>query len=120
MELRFNMIERTLNAAEVFRIPQKNQAVRLISSNGNEYTANVLPELPVTIAGEVVANEDGTKFSYSVFEPNTGLNFTVKVPIKIEVDFGDKVTLINVQLGVVNGRTVWVKSDDITRIQEGK
>ena len=113
MDLKPNMIEKKLNAAEVFKVPDQAKEVELNSSKGTKYTAVVLPKLTVIVAVETTTTANEEAWHYSVFEPKSGINFTVKVPQKVTVSFGDNMILTNVQLGVVNGRTTWVKADKI-------
>ena len=113
-QIKVSDIRKELTVGELFKVA--DNTVERVSAKGTTYETQVIPLLPVMIAGDVIEVKSTEKnevvYAYEVFEPKTGFNFKVKAPNKLAVQFGQKVGLKNL-VGGVAGNFVWFKADQV-------
>lgn len=92
---------------------QKTEPKFLISEKtGNEYSTEVVPLLSVTSTGSV--EEVNEKFKYSIVDVNNNLEYSIKVPNKINVKFGTRLTFVNVRGGATSNGSGWFSADSVS------
>ncbi|MCB7149208.1 MULTISPECIES: hypothetical protein [Lactiplantibacillus] len=82
---------------------------------GNDYKADVIPELRVRSTGNVEELDDGF-YRYSIVDNKAGLEYEIKVQKKIEVKFGSPIEFKNVRGGATT-RGGWYSADDVDLLQ---
>ena len=91
----------------------KTEPKILISENtGNEYTTEVIPLLILTSAGSIEEIKD--KYKYSVVDTLNNLEYSIKVPNKIEVKFGTHIVFRNVRGGSTSNGLGWYSADSVS------
>lgn len=113
-QIKVSDIRKELTVGELFKVA--DNTVERVSAKGTSYETQVIPLLPVMIAGDVIEvksiEKNEVAYAYEVFEPKTGFNFKVKSPNKLAVQFGQKVGLKNL-VGGVAGNFVWFKAEQV-------
>ncbi len=97
-------------------LKQKTQPKVMVSEKtGNEYTTDVVPSLNVLSIGSF--EEVAGKFKYSVVDTNNDLEYTIKVPNKVDVKFGTILQFKNVRGGATNNGVGWYAADSVSVVQ---
>lgn len=97
-------------------LKQKTQPKIMVSQKtGNEYTTDVVPSLNVLSIGSF--EEVDGKFKYSVVDTNNDLEYTIKVPNKVDVKFGTILQFKNVRGGATNNGVGWYAADSVSVVQ---
>lgn len=78
---------------------------------GNEYKAEVIPELKVVSTGSVEETDDG-KYRYPIVDTTKNLEYAIKVENKIDVKFGVVLLFKNVRGGATS-RGGWYSADSV-------
>ena len=93
-------------------LKQETQPKVMISEkNGNEYTADVIPVLKVLSTGSV--EEINGKFKYSIVDINNDLEYSIKAPNKLDIQFGTILQFKNVRGGVTSNGYGWCAADSV-------
>lgn len=96
--------------AEVLK--QETQPKVMISDKtGNEYTTDVIPTLKVVSIGSI--EEIDGKYKYSVVDTINDLEYTIKVPNKVEIKFGTVLNFVNVRGGSTANGIGWYAADSV-------
>ncbi len=82
---------------------------------GNEYTADVIPNLKVVSIGSI--EEVDGKYKYSVVDTINDLEYTIKVPNKVEIKFGTVLNFVNVRGGATSNGIGWYAADSVAVVQ---
>ncbi|NMW55570.1 hypothetical protein HKO46_07245 [Streptococcus equi subsp. zooepidemicus] len=97
-------------------LKHKTQPKIFISDKtGNEYTADAVPTLNVLSIGSI--EEVDGKFKYPVVDTNNDLEYTIKVPNKVEVKFGTLLQFKNVRGGATSSGIGWYAADSVAVVQ---
>lgn len=99
---------RTLS--EVLKQPTV-QVVLTSKTTGNEYTTDVVRQLPVVSTGVVDEVEGG--FKYSIVDTKNNLEYTIKAPQKIDVKFGTVLVFRNVRGGATSAGSGWYSAESV-------
>lgn len=100
--------------AEVLK--QETQPKVMISDKtGNEYTTDVIPTLKVVSIGSI--EEIDGKYKYSVVDTINDLEYTIKVPNKVEIKFGTVLNFVNVRGGATSNGIGWYAADSVAVVQ---
>ena len=78
---------------------------------GNEYTTDVIPTLRVVSIGSI-EEKDG-KYKYSIVDTVNDLEYTIKVPNKVEIKFGTVLNFSNVRGGATANCIGWYAADSV-------
>ena len=78
---------------------------------GNEYTTDVIPTLRVVSIGSI-EEKDG-KYKYSIVDTVNDLEYTIKVPNKVEIKFGTVLNFSNVSGGATANGIGWYAADSV-------
>ncbi len=81
---------------------------------GNEYKAEVIPELKVVSTGSVEETDDG-KYRYPIVDTTKNLEYAIKVENKIDVKFAMVLLFTNVRGGATN-RGGWYSADSVQAV----
>lgn len=96
--------------AEVLK--QETQPKVMISDKtGNEYTTDVIPTLKVVSIGSI--EEIDGKYKYSFVDTINDLEYTIKVPNKVEIKFGTVLNFVNVRGGSTVNGIGWYAADSV-------
>lgn len=87
------------------------QVVLTSKTTGNEYTADVVRQLPVVSTGVIDEVEGGVK--YSIVDTKNNLEYTVKAPQKIDVKFGTVLVFRNVRGGATSAGSGWYSAESV-------
>ena len=82
---------------------------------GNEYTTDVIPTLRVVSIGSI-EEKDG-KYKYSIVDTVNDLEYTIKVPNKVEIKFGTILQFKNVRGGATANGIGWYAADSVAVVQ---
>ena len=82
---------------------------------GNEYTADVITTLKVVSI--VSIEEIDGKYKYSVVDTINDLEYTIKVPNKVEVKFGTVLNFSNVRGSATANGIGWYAADSVAALQ---
>lgn len=97
-------------------LKQKTQPKVMVSEKtGKEYTTDVIPVLNVFSTGSIEEVDD--KFRYSIVDSKNDLEYSIKVPNKIEVKFGTILQFKNVRGGITSNGTGWYAADSVAVVQ---
>ena len=80
-------------------------------TTGNEYTADVVRQLPVVSTGVIDEVEGGVK--YSIVDTKNNLEYTIKVPQKVDVKFGTVLVFTNVRGGATSTGNGWYSAESV-------
>lgn len=78
---------------------------------GNDYRADVIPELRVLSVGSV--EEIDGKYRYAIADNKTGLEYEIKVDKQVPVNFGTILSFKNVRGGATTRGAGWYAADDV-------
>ena len=78
---------------------------------GNEYTTDVIPTLKVVSIGSI--EEVDGKYKYSVVDTTHDLEYSIKVPNKVEVKFGTILQFHIVRGGATANGIGWYAADSV-------
>lgn len=81
---------------------------------GNEYHAEVIPELKVVSTGSVEETDDG-KYRYSIVDTTKNLEYAIKVENKIDVKFAMVLLFTNVR-GGATAHGGWYSADNVQEV----
>ena len=87
------------------------QVVLTSKTTGNEYTADVVRQLPVVSTGVIDEVEGGVK--YSIVDTKNSLEYTIKVPQKVDVKFGTVLVFTNVRGGATSTGNGWYSAESV-------
>lgn len=88
----------------------------LISARtGNEYTAEIIPQIKVIATSSVQETNDG-KYRYSIVDTSKDLEYSIKTENKIEVKFGTILLFNNVRGGATNNGG-WYAAESVEVLQ---
>lgn len=94
-------------------LKQKTQPKLMVSEkSGKEYTTDVIPTLKVVSIGSI--EEADGKYKYSVVDTINDLEYTIKVPNKVEVKFGTVLNFSNVRGGATANGIGWYAADSVS------
>ena len=96
--------------AEVLKHPTV-QVVLTSKNTGKEYTADVVRQLPVVSTGVVDAVEGG--FKYSIVDTKNNLEYTIKAPQKVDVEFSTVLVFKNVRGGATSTGNGWYSAESV-------
>lgn len=95
---------------------QQTQPKLMISEKtGNEYTTDVIPVLNVLSIGSI--EEVDGKFKYPIVDTKNDLEYSIKVPNKVDVKFGTLLQFKNVRGGTTDNGVGWYAADSVTVVQ---
>ena len=90
---------------------ETQRKVMTSEKTGNEYTTDVIPTLRVVSIGSI-EEKDG-KYKYSIVDTVNDLEYTIKVPNKVEIKFGTVLNFSNVRGGATANRIGWYAADSV-------
>ena len=82
---------------------------------GNEYSTDVVESLTVLSIGSI--EEIDGKFKYSIVDTKNDLEYSIKVPNKVEVKFGTLLQFKNLRGGATSNGIGWYAADSVAVIQ---
>lgn len=95
---------------------QKTEQKELISEKtGNTYITDVVPILTVFSIGG--CEENGGKYRYSIVDTVNDLEYSIKVPNKIDVKFGTQLRFKNVRGGMTQNGNGWYSADSVEEVK---
>lgn len=86
--------------------------IMVSARTGNEYTTDIIPTLNVVSIGTWEESDDKRK--YSVIDPKNNLEYSIKVPEKIEVQLGNILQFKNVRGGNTKNGVGWLAADSVS------
>lgn len=97
-------------------VKQTTTLIEMVSEKtGNKYTTEVVPELKVFSIGSV--EEVDGKFKYPIVDTKNDLEYTIKVPNKVDVKFGTILQFKNVRGGATANGIGWFAADSVAVVQ---
>lgn len=82
---------------------------------GNEYSTDVVEILTVLSIGSI--EEIDGKFKYSIVDTKNDLEYSIKVPNKVEVKFGTLLQFKNLRGGATSNGIGWYAADSVAVVQ---
>jgi hypothetical protein len=94
----------------------ETQSRTLVSEkNGNEYTTDVIPTLNVLSIGSIEKVDN--KFKYSIVDIKNDLQYSIKAPNKLDVEFGTILQFKNVRGGATPNGVGWYSAESVAVVQ---
>ena len=96
--------------SEVLKHPTV-QVVLTSKTTGKEYTTDIIRQLPVFSTGGIDEVEGG--FKYSIVDTKNNLEYTIKAPQKVDVEFSAVLVFTNVRGGSTSTGNSWFSAESV-------
>lgn len=93
-------------------LKHKTEERELISKNGNDYVADVIPKILLLSTG---SREDlpNNQYRYSIVDPKNNLEYSIKTENKVEVEFGKRLVFYELRGGTTQNGKGWYNADKV-------